>query len=484
VSLTTRKPSVLPQPVRLGSPQHGGLYVLLLLILAWAPIPIGSNRGWSLALLEAGTLFIAGVWAIRYTYQPFEVPLAIRDVRYALIILALWVVFPLIQLIPLPTNAIEIVGGGIGALYLELPPDIASNTAFLTLDRSATLAGFIRHCSMVALLFSVLALTTSASRLRGLLILVLFVGFLEALYGLLLYFGGDELGLWSPGQAQVTVSGTYVNQNHFAGLLEVTIPVGLGLLLSAWPEREELSGRRSIVRSSLNFVHGQRAVILFCVLIMTAALIMTESRGGTGALAVGVIVAVSIAAWKKGVRARELVLGMMAVALAATAILWIGSGRFSEKLQATGFTSDRGDLREISYRMVGDNPLLGTGLGTYRWVFPGYKDERFGSYFYEHAHNDFLEILSEQGIIGFSLLAVGLSLIFVRVVRAYGRRRDPLVRGALFASIAGCASLMVHGIVDFNFHIPANASYFFVLLGLGVVASSLRVNSPIDKVVT
>jgi O-antigen ligase len=444
MSLSTRKPSDFPRPARLGTPQHVGLYVFLLLILAWAPIPIGSNRGWSLAILEAG--------------------------------LALWLAYPLIQLIPLSANAIEFVGEGVGTLYLELPPDIASDTAYLTHDRNATFSGFIRNCSMLALFFSVLALTTSTSRLRGLLALVLVVGFIEALYGLLLYVGGDELGLWSPGQAQVTISGTYVNQNHFAGLLEITIPVGLGLLLSEWPKSEEFSEEKSIVHSVLTFVHGQRAVILFCVLVMTAALIMTASRGGVGALAVGVTVAVSIAVWRKGVRARELVLGMMAVALAGIAIFWFGFGQFSEKLQTAGFSSDRGDLREISYRIVSDNPLLGTGLGTYRWVFPSYKDERFGSYFYEHAHNDFLEMLSEQGIIGFSLLAVGLSLIFVRVVWAYGRRRDPLIQGTLFATIAGCVSLMVHGLVDFNFHIPANASYFFTLLGLGAVASSLRVN--------
>jgi O-antigen ligase len=213
---------------------------------------------------------------------------------------------------------------------------------------------------------------------------------------------------------------------------------------------------------------------------MTAALIMTASRGAIGALAVGITVAVSIAVWRKGARARELTVGMTAVALAAIAIFWLGSGRLSEKLQAAGFSSDRGDLRELSYRMISDNPLFGTGLGTFRWVFPSYKDERFGSYFYEHAHNDFLGMLGEQGIIGASLLTLGLLLIIFRIVRAYGRRRDPLIRGALFATIAGCVSLMVHGLVDFNFHIPANASYFFVLLGLGTVASSLRANSRIE----
>lgn len=475
--MTPREPLILTQPGGWKFAQHAGLYILVLLILAWAPIPIGSNRGWSLAILEAGTLFTMGVWALRYTWRPFEMPRAIYKVRHSLLILTLWIVYPLIQLIPLSPSSAEIFSSGIGAMYGDLPPGIAPDSAYLTLDRSATFAGFIRQCSLVALLFSVLATTTSVSRLRGLLILVLVVGFMEAFYGLLLHFGGDESGLWNPGHAQVTVSGTYVNQNHFAGLLEITIPVGLGLLLSSWPRREKLSGGKSISRSLSTFLLSQRAIVSFCVLVMTAALIMTASRGGAGALAVGIITAVSIAVWKKGVRARELTLGMMAAILAAIAVFWLGSGQFSEKLQATGFASDRGALRELSFRMIGDNPLLGTGVGTYRWVFPSYKDERFGSYLYEHAHNDFLETLSEQGFIGFSTLAIGLSFILVRIIRAYGKQCDPLIQGALFAAIAGCASLLVHALVDFNLHIPANAHYFFALLGIGAVASSLREDS-------
>jgi O-antigen ligase len=483
VDMTACESSRFKQPVRLKSTQHAGLYVFLLLMLAWAPIPIGSNRVWSLALLEAGALFTVGAWMLSYTRQPFEIPPGIYRVRYSLYVLALWLVYPLLQLIPVPTSTLGIVGDGVGMLYVDLPPNIPTDTAYLTLDRGATFAGFIRQCSVIAVLYSVLALTTSESRLRGLLTLILVVGFLEALYGLLLYFGGDELGLWNPGHAQATVSGTYVNQNHFAGLLEIAIPVGLGLLLSLWPRREERPEKNSFLRSLLGFLLSQRAMILFCVLIMTAALIMTASRGGIGAVAAGVIVAVSIAVWKKGVRARELTVGVVAVALAATAIFWFGSGKFPEKLQTAGFASDRGALREISYSMIGDNPLFGTGLGTYRWVFPNYKDERFGSYFYEHTHNDFLETFSEQGVIGFSLLAVGLLLIFVPIVRAYGKRSDPLIRGALFAAIAGCVSLMIHGLVDFNFQIPANAIYFFALLGIGSVAGSLRDNPMVERVI-
>jgi O-antigen ligase len=474
VTNTAIAPKISTEGELLGSSRHGGLYTFLLLLLAWAPIPIGSNRGWSLALLEAGVLFLLGVWALSYTRRPFEVPAAVRSAHLPLLFLTLWIAYPLIQLIPVPTGMAEVVGAKLITLYAELPLSTTADSEYLSLDRSATFAGFIRQCSLVALFFCVLALTTSASRLKTMLGLLLLVGFAEALYGLLIYFGGDELGMWSPGQAQVTVSGTYVNQNHFAGLMEMTIPVGMGLLLSVRPDHGKLTGLKEIIRFLSAFVLGQRGVILFCILVMTAALIMTNSRGGAGALLIGVTVAIAIAVMKKGIRARELKVGLLASALVVIAVSWLGSGQFAERLQTTGLASDRGDLRELTYNMIVDAPVVGAGLGTYRWVLPSYKDERFGSYFYEHAHNDYLEVLSEQGFIGFSLLASGVLLILILLMRAFGRRRDPLVRGALFAAIAGSISFMTHGLVDFNFQIPANAGYFFVLLGLGTVASSLR----------
>ena len=457
--------------------RHGGLYISLLLLLVWAPIPIGSNREWSMALLGAGALTVAGGWLLSYTLRPFIMSDVVRSARFSLLFLILWAAYPLIQLVPLPMAITDLAGGEVHALYGELPAETARDHAYLSLDRGATFSGFLRQCTLIALFSSVLVLVTSASRLRTLMILMLLVGFAEALYGLVVFLAGDEFGLWSPAQASGAVSGTYVNQNHFAGLMEVTIPVGLGLLLSARPISGGVSGRRDFARFLSDLLLGQRGIVLFSILIMSAALIMTTSRGGTGALAIGIAVAIGIAMSKKGVRARELKLGMMAVALALIAVFWLGPGQFAEKLQSAGLSSNRADQRELSYRIIEDSPLTGTGVGTYRWIFPIYKDERFGAYFYEHAHNDFLEVLSEQGIVGFSLLAVGIMLALVRIVRAFVHRRDPLMRGALFATIAGCFSLMVHGLVDFNLQIPANASYFFVLLGVGVVASGSRFRS-------
>jgi len=304
----------------------------------------------------------------------------------------------------------------------------------------------------------------------ALLVVMFLVGFAEAVYGLVIYFGGDALGLWNPGHARGSLSSTYVNQNHFAGLMELTICIGLGLLLYIQEDRRYRSRSGKAVDAAVALVSGQSGFVLFCLVTMTAALILTTSRGGIGALTVGIGATVLFAALKRGVKARELKLGGLTGVLVVVALFWIGPGQLPGKMRDVGLASHRSDLRDTSYRIIAASPAFGTGVGTYRWVFPGYKDARYGGNFYEHAHNDFLEVLGEQGIVGFALLACGMLIICYRLVRVYGKTKDPFIRGAMFASIAGCGSLLVHGLVDFNLQIPANAAYFAALLGVGLVA--------------
>jgi O-antigen ligase len=458
---------------RAKTPQHTGLFAFVLLILIWAPIPIGSNRVWSMALVQSGMLMLLGFWLVAYAWRPFEMPDAVHRARFQIALLIVWALYPLLQLAPLPSQIVEMMGNSSYGAYARAMDGVPPSVAFLSVDRAATLNGFLWQCSLVAAYFCVLALATSRKRLIVLLTVMFLVGFADALYGLLIYFGGDVLKLWNPGYADGVVSGTYVNQNHFAGLMELTIPIGLGLFLYFQGGRHWRPRTAKLIRPLISLLAGQSGIVLFCVLIMAAALILTTSRGGVGSLAIGIVVAALFAVISKGKRAGELGLGAVAIALTVIALIWIGPGKMSEKLQNSGLTSQRGDLREVSYQIIGDNPLFGTGIGTYRWVFPGYKDERFGGNFYEHAHNDFLELLGEQGFVGATLLVLPVLLILFRIVRAYGETRDPLARGALFAAISGTVAILVHGLVDFNLHIPANALYFVALLGLGSVACKL-----------
>lgn len=160
--------------------------------------------------------------------------------------------------------------------------------------------------------------------------------------------------------------------------------------------------------------------------------------------------------------------------LVLAAVLWLGFGGTKDKLLAVGLDSNRADIRGTTYQMIGDSALFGAGAGTYQWQFPSYKDEKFGLWLYDHAHNDYLELLSDQGAIGFALFIVAVILMLERAMRGYRVRRNRFVRGVLFGVLVGAMSFLVQAWVDFNFQIPANAVYFFVLLSLGVVAARLE----------
>jgi O-antigen ligase len=121
------------------------------------------------------------------------------------------------------------------------------------------------------------------------------------------------------------------------------------------------------------------------------------------------------------------------------------------------------------------NPWIGTGLGTTVSVYPRFETLYDGKTV-DHVHNDHLEILAETGIIG------GLCwLTFIGVLIRFGlknlsSRNEPLVQALQIGALVGCASLLIHGLVDFNLHIPSNALLFFLL-------ASFAASSPVGGTV-
>jgi O-antigen ligase len=207
---------------------------------------------------------------------------------------------------------------------------------------------------------------------------------------------------------------------------------------------------------------------------MVAGLMFSASRGALAATAIAFLLIGGAGMLARGRRSREGRVLPLAFVLAATAVAWLGMESLNSKLTESGLTSDREIVRHATYPMIVDRPWFGSGAGTFRFLFPLYKDARLARAYYDHPHNEPLELLAEQGVVGFALLAGGLGVAWFRNLAAFARRRQPLMRGVLFGSLMGTGALLLHGLVDFNLHIPANAAYFSVLLGLGVVACRLR----------
>ena len=158
----------------------------------------------------------------------------------------------------------------------------------------------------------------------------------------------------------------------------------------------------------------------------------------------------------------------------AAALFWAGSQRLIERLSTNSpLLQERWIQWTATKHLISDFWLTGAGPGLYRYAFTAYKDEHLRPLLYDHAHNDYLELLSEQGVVGAVIVTALVLIIYRRLISSFKKRSDVAVRGALFASLTGMTAMLVHSLVGFNFQIPANALYFWVLAGIGIAASGL-----------
>ena len=133
---------------------------------------------------------------------------------------------------------------------------------------------------------------------------------------------------------------------------------------------------------------------------------------------------------------------------------------------------------------IEDYNWFGSGAGTFRYAFPSYVNGDFGGY--DHAHNDYLELLSDLGYLGASCLGALVMISLWQALLALRHQHSSFIRGMGFAGMMGTLSLLIHSSVDFNLQIPANAMLFLAMLAIPMIALSvdknqLKSNSESDK---
>ena len=107
-------------------------------------------------------------------------------------------------------------------------------------------------------------------------------------------------------------------------------------------------------------------------------------------------------------------------------------------------------------KMLKDFGWFGAGLGSFQWIFPGYQSEGL-ILGWPHAHNDYLELFVELGIPMGILLLVCLGGLILQGFRRLATSPTSRSFFFLFGTMTGVFSLALHGVVDFNFAMPAKA---------------------------
>jgi O-antigen ligase len=300
---------------------------------------------------------------------------------------------------------------------------------------------------------------------RGFVWFLMIFGFVVSIFGILQHLTFNGKLYWFREMHYGGIPfGPFVNRNHFAGFAELFIPMALVPLMLGKVRRE-----RWLI------------VGLFAV-VSIGSLFLAASRGGIISLAVEVVVVVMWMSLRR--MGPKQLLGAAAVLIAALSMVsWLGvkeiAQRFSTLKAMEASSGKRASMRRGTWRIFLDHPWMGTGLGTLQTVFPPYETLYDGRVV-NHAHNDYLEALAETGIVGGLCCALYLGLVLFHSSRQLSGGNASFAAVLNLSGLVACAGFLVHSLVDFNLHMPANAQLFFLVatLATSIFVPSAAVTSP------
>ncbi len=467
-------------------PQNAvAVYRIFIFLLIFSPLAFGTVEQWSLTVMESASILALCLFFFRSIRtggkRLYEVP--------GIVPLLLLLVYMIVQLIPLPPQLLKFISPAAYSLYGETSwAGGHAGWGSLSICRKATVAEFFRFSSYVAFYFLAVQILSKKEFLKKTVYAVILFGSLVAFLAILQYILPNNKIYWLRGLTYPgTPFGPYVNRDHYAGLMEMIFPVVLCFFLLSRP----YTGYQSL-RERISEVFNQEGTNLHILLGLSAVLIATSvflslSRGGIISLSLAMIFFSMLVAGrrKRSNRSNRALIIIAIFALIVLAVGWFGWGPVLEKFK--GLRDEQGDIYDLRFdiwkdciNIVKQFPLTGTGFGTFVDIYPKYRSIAAGGLL-QHAHNDYIELASDGGVIACVLMGWFLLGVFYRSFRTFLKRREPYSVYLFAGGIAGLLSILIHSFGDFNLQIGANGLYFFFLAGLTVSAAHTRMRDGVKE---
>jgi O-antigen ligase len=455
-------------------------------LLTFAPLAFGSVHVWAYTSIEVGLFSLLLLWFIRQLV--FNEKDELVWIKAPLVLyMALFLVWLCFQVLPLPSSWVALLSPGTHAAKLTATNllDQISGNRFLS-GSSMTLAAYI-HPALVAffklvayagMFFLVLNVARSRQRIDILIYVLVGIGLFEALYGIFQIFRQVPRVWWvkSTFGALGRASGTFISANHYAGYLELIIPLAVGFLIAQRriSSRREIASKKGLTQQIVSWLSPERAnwkmvYLSASSIIMGLALLFSGSRGGILSLGISLLFFSLFLIAKEGHRKY----GLWGAALCILAVsygLHNGPENSMDRFERPENFHHHLEITRSVAEMISDYPLVGVGLGNFRHLYPQYIEDVDYVSSSGHAHNDWIETIIETGWIGVALFLVAVSVFVLQMFRLLRKRRDLHALGIGLGVLAGFLSLLIHSWFDFNLHIPANPLTLAAILGLGYAA--------------
>lgn len=461
----------------------------LFFLVVFSPLALGTVQPWAYTTMEIVILFLLAAWFSKMIWRG-QFKISKLPVFFPLSIFIVIVIF---QMVPLPPKLLSTLSPASHKAYKVIGPErVADRTPPegmqtqwrpISVYVHQTKSGLLKFLAYMAVFFLVVNNLNSRRDVRFFLWTLAVSGFLFSLFALAQKFTWDGMIFWyfrpPPG---MSVFGSYLNKNHFAGYIEMIIPLTIGLGLSGLSSRVFPSVSiqdQNLSEGRIESNPGRLYVLLFMSVLMGVALFLSLSRGGMISFLVSMFMMVFLlrkkgrdGSWSKPL--------YIAITLMLFLIATIGhdqvGGRIATLFHVDGLNREivRPRLWMEALRVLSEFPAFGVGLAAFGSVFFLYQAPGTRGVVDLYAHNDYLQLLSETGLVGGVLIFSAALLFFFHILSRFRALRDRRMIPMVAGGIASCVAIAVHSFVDFNLYIPANALLLALILGLLVVTVNLR----------
>ncbi|HET9308923.1 MAG TPA: O-antigen ligase family protein [Candidatus Sulfotelmatobacter sp.] len=427
MSSDNKKNGMIPQSgsARLGAIVLYGTFGLLM----FGPLAFGTVEPWSIFVLQTGAVILSLLWLakqwldheITLSWNPLFVPMT---------------AFDLLIIVQIVFKASAYLHDTISGAMLYVTYGLLCFLATQTLIRTAQARRIAVILALYGFALAAFALVQGVSP-----------------NGRIYWTRIPRLGGW--------IYGPYVNHNHYAGIMEMLVPIPLVFSLSRLvPERGRiLAGIAAAIMIGTIFLSGSRGgmIAIFAELAVLATVLFRQKRRVRLAIAAVAfaVVLVSLLSWLGG---KEL----------TARVSSISSEARTEISGGMRLSIDRDAIQMFRHK-----PVLGWGLRTFPVVYPQFRSF-YTNFFVNEAHNDYMQLLTEMGLAGFGVMVWFLVVLYRRALGKIANWTTQITGAVTLACMLGVTGILMHSFFDFNLQIPANAAWFYVYCSLASASPLLQ----------
>ncbi|MDQ3013952.1 MAG: O-antigen ligase family protein, partial [Acidobacteriota bacterium] len=392
----------------------------LLLAMLFTTLAFGAVEAWSVAVFGTLIAVLFLLWGVKCFVEK-QLTLVVPTIAW-----------PLVALIVL------------GLLQSISRTDESGKRFAISMDIEATRLLLELLVVLLAALLLFANFFTNEAQLSRLQNFLIFFGFALAIFGILqkLTWNGKYYWLIEPSSPPMAPFGSFVNHNHFAGYLEMIVPIPVALILVR------------AITGELSLFYG------FAAVIMSVAIFFSLSRGGMISLVAGLVfvIAFGIKGWarmREDRRWASIVLPRLGAVLLiigtiGAGVWWIGGDALIDRAEHTDLTGEapdnagketflksRGWIWRDTVTMIHANWVTGVGLGAFETAYSLYS-QHDGSMIVSQAHNDYLQVAADGGVAGGIIATWFLIILFRDFTRALSSRS-----GMGFGMALGCCGGIV-----------------------------------------